>query len=81
MLLWLWRRPAAAAPIQPLAWELLYAASMALKNKSKNKIFLKREMDGWMDEWMHDGWVDGWMDGQMMVGCLFVCDCKVITYK
>ena len=25
-LLWLWRRPAAAAPIRPLAWELPYAA-------------------------------------------------------
>ena len=32
-LLWLWYRPAAAAPIQPLAWELLYAARMALKSK------------------------------------------------
>ena len=26
MLLWLWCRPAAAAPIRPLAWELPYAA-------------------------------------------------------
>ena len=28
-LLWLTRRPAAAAPIQLLAWELLYAADVA----------------------------------------------------
>ena len=35
-LLWLWLRPAAVAPIQPLAWELPYAAGMALKKK-KNK--------------------------------------------
>jgi len=30
-LLWLWRRPAAAAPIRPLAQELPYAAGVALK--------------------------------------------------
>ena len=35
--LWLWRRPAAAAPIQPLAWELPYAIGAALKSKNKNK--------------------------------------------
>ena len=28
-LLWLWRRPVAAAPIQPLAWEPPYAAGAA----------------------------------------------------
>ena len=32
-LLWLWRRPADAAPIQTLAWEPPYAAGMALKSK------------------------------------------------
>ena len=32
-LLWLWHRLAAAAPIQPLAWELSYAPSMALKSE------------------------------------------------
>lgn len=30
-LLWLWHRPAAVAPIQPLAWEPPYAASAPLK--------------------------------------------------
>ena len=30
-LLWLWCRLAAAAPIGPLAWELLYVAGAALK--------------------------------------------------
>ena len=34
-LLWLWRRPAAVAPIGPLAWELIYAGGMALKNQNK----------------------------------------------
>ena len=34
-LLWLWCRPAATAPIRPLAWELPYAAGVALKSKNK----------------------------------------------
>ena len=34
-LLWLWHRLAAAAPIQPLAWELPYVAGVALKRKAK----------------------------------------------
>ena len=37
ILLWLWCSPGNAAPIQPLTWELPYAAGMALKSKSKNK--------------------------------------------
>ena len=31
VLLWLWRRPAATAPIQPLAWKFLSAMGVALK--------------------------------------------------
>ena len=34
-LLWLWRKPAAVASIQPLAWELPHASSVALKKKKK----------------------------------------------
>ena len=34
-LLWLWCRLAAAAPIGPLAWELVYPAGAALKKKRK----------------------------------------------
>ena len=42
MLPGLWHRPAEVAPIQPLAWELLYAACVALKRqKKKKKIFCK----------------------------------------
>ena len=37
MLLWLCCRQAAAAPMQPLAWELQYAAGAALKKKKKKK--------------------------------------------
>ena len=39
-LLWLWHRPAAAAPIQHLqfnTWELPYASGEALKSKKKKK--------------------------------------------
>ena len=35
-LLWLWRRPAATAPIPPLAWEAPYTAGAAIKRKKKN---------------------------------------------
>jgi len=33
----LWRRPAAVAPIQPLAWELSYATGATLPKKKKKK--------------------------------------------
>ena len=39
MLLWLWYRPAAVAPIGPLTWEPPYAAGEALKNKKPNHLF------------------------------------------
>ena len=41
-LLWLWRRPAATAPIRPLAWEPPYAVTaaqeMAKRQKKKKRI-------------------------------------------
>ena len=36
-LLWLWGRPAAAALIQPFAWEPLYVMGVALKNKKQKQ--------------------------------------------
>ena len=36
-MLWLWCRTVATAPIQPLAWEIPYAAGVALKSKKKKK--------------------------------------------
>ena len=33
--MWLWHKPAAAALIQPLAWELPQAVAVALKRKKK----------------------------------------------
>ena len=39
-LLWLWQRPAAAAPIPPLAWELPYATGVApLKTQTTKNTF------------------------------------------
>ena len=37
VLLWLWCRPAAVAPVTPLAWEPPHAAGAALKRQKKNK--------------------------------------------
>ena len=37
VLLWLWCRQAAVAPIRPLTWELPYASGAALKDKKKKK--------------------------------------------
>ena len=37
MLLWLWRRLTAVAPIRPLAWESPYATGEALKSKETKK--------------------------------------------
>ena len=36
-LLWLWHKPAAIAPIRPLAWEPLYAAGVAQEKWQKYK--------------------------------------------
>ena len=54
VLLWLWCRPAAIAPIQPLAWEPSYATSIALK----------RQKDQKKKECMNDALVGEWMDEQ-----------------
>ena len=45
MLLWLWRRPAAAALIPLLAWELPYAVGAALKKPKKKK---KEKKKSWI---------------------------------
>ena len=37
VLLWLWCRPAAIAPIRPLVWEPPYAAGVVLKRQSINQ--------------------------------------------
>ena len=37
VLLWLWYRQAAAAPIEPVAWEFPHAVGVAMKRKKKKK--------------------------------------------
>ena len=37
MLLWIWRRPAATAPIRPLAWEIPYAMGAALEKAKRQE--------------------------------------------
>ena len=37
VLLWLWRRLTAIAPMRPLAWELPHVAGVALKRQKKKK--------------------------------------------
>ena len=37
VLLWLWCRQVAAAPVLPLAWECPYATGVAIKRKRKRK--------------------------------------------
>ena len=46
LLLWLWRRLAAAAPIRPLASELPCAMSVALKKKKKKEEEEEKEKKG-----------------------------------
>ena len=41
VLLCLWRRLVATAPIRPLAWELPYAMSVTLKSRKKQKDFFR----------------------------------------
>jgi len=45
-LLWLWRRPAATAPIRPLVWESPYAVESGPKKKRKRKKKREREITG-----------------------------------
>ncbi len=46
-LLWLWRRPVAITPIQPLAWEPPYVAGAALEETKKKKKEKSRRV--WID--------------------------------
>ena len=43
VLLWLWCRPAATVPIQPLAWEPPYATGAALKKKKERETVSQAE--------------------------------------
>ena len=52
-LLWLWYRPAATAPVGPLAWEIPCAAGVAIEKTKKRKKERKKKKDctaGWRRE-------------------------------
>ena len=50
-LLWLWRRPAAVAPIRPLAWEPPYAVGGALKIQKQNKTTPPKKREIFLAGW------------------------------
>ena len=58
VLLWLWRRPAATALIQPLAWEPPCAAGAALKKIRQKKEKKKEPVGIWKegDWWKREPW-------------------------
>ena len=43
VLLWLWCRPVATAPIRPLAWEPPYAVGVALERQKKDQKNQKKQ--------------------------------------
>ena len=47
-LLWLWRKLAAVALIQPLAWETPYVSGVALKRQKDQKKKKKRDAYGYI---------------------------------
>ena len=53
-LLWLWCRPVATAPIQPLAWEPPYAAGAALEMAKRQKK-KKKNLFSQLDYKFHEG--------------------------
>ena len=62
VLLWLWCRPEATAPIRLLAWEPPYAAGAVLKKHTKKNLVLslqllwsklRHEFDLWPGELLH----------------------------
>ena len=59
MLLWLWCRPAASAPIRPLAWEPPYAVGAALKrqkDKKKKKYKISCSLFKYEDDFLPDSY-------------------------
>ena len=46
-MVWLWRRPAATAPIRPLTWEPPYAAGAALEMEKRQKTKKQKNHKTW----------------------------------
>ena len=56
VLLWLWCRLAAIAPIRPLAWEPPYDVGVALEKRQKDKKTKKKEKKKNLEAFMHVRW-------------------------
>ena len=50
MLLWLWHRLAATAPIRPLVWDHPYAAGVAQKRPKKKKYIYIYILSEWINK-------------------------------
>ena len=59
-LLWLWRRPAATAPIGPLSWEPPHAAGAALEKAKRKK---KKEKESIVDLQCYAREFESWLSG------------------
>ena len=57
MLLWLWYRPTATAPIRPLAWEPPYAIDEALEKTKRQKKILNPLILKYGDYLAGGGWL------------------------
>ena len=67
-LLWLWRRPVATAPIQALAWELLYAIGAALKRPKKKKIISESENNSANNLYLYLTKLDNYLKSSLIFG-------------
>ena len=56
-LLWLWCRPAATAPIRPLAWEPPYAEGAALEKAKRQKKKPQKPQKNKKEDWACGGWM------------------------
>ena len=70
-LLWLWGRPAAPAPIPPLAWELPYAAGVALKREKKEttcgNFRVGKEEGSRRKAWIQENWLLAELSWQLLL--------------
>ena len=64
MLLWLWCRPAAAALIQLLAWELPYVPDTALKKERKKKRSNLRLKKAFFERTVHRKLIESYFNDQ-----------------
>ena len=62
-MLWLWRRPVAAAPIGPLAWEPPYATGSGPRKGKKDRKKKKKRI-GFQGQGETDAYTDSFLRGR-----------------